>query len=97
AYAPFLDTPSVVVAHSDVLSWFSEGRGLEAPAEWDGYAQVVERGLESAAAVVAPSSYQAELIERHYGRPVDGVIWNGVELAPRKRRRVAAAATPLPM
>ncbi|MBW3628648.1 MAG: glycosyltransferase, partial [Gemmatimonadetes bacterium] len=40
--------PTLVVIHSDVLSWFAEVRGEEAPAEWGEYRSVVTRGIEAA-------------------------------------------------
>ncbi|HEU0130341.1 MAG TPA: glycosyltransferase [Mycobacteriales bacterium] len=47
--------PVVVVAHSDVLSWFRAVRGTEAPAEWDEYRRRLARGLDAAGALVAPT------------------------------------------
>lgn len=79
AYAaePF-DAPTVVVAHSDVRSWFGEVEGCAAPEEWDEYGQLVRRGLAAATSVVAPTAYQSGLLLRHYGRGADAVIHNGV-------------------
>lgn len=72
--------PVVVVTHSDVCSWYEEARGMDAPVEWTSYARVVEAGLRSADFVVAPTEYQATRVRRHYGRAVDRVIPNGVEI-----------------
>lgn len=69
--------PKIVVVHSDVLSWFSEVQGTEAPPEWQAYATWVGRGLAGADVVVTPSMYQSKLAERHYGRGADRVIHNG--------------------
>lgn len=74
--------PTVVVVHSDVCSWFGEVHGAEAPAEWDLYRRWVRAGLGAASAVVTPSHYQAALVERHFGRAVDRVIFNAVDPLP---------------
>lgn len=72
--------PKVVVAHSEVFSWFRETL-REAPGpEWTQYAEWVSEGLAAADLVIAPSAYQAALTARNFGRAVDRVIHNG---APR--------------
>ena len=74
------DVPRVVVAHSDVVSWW-EAVHQEPPAEtgwlrW--YRQVVKRGLSEATAIVAPSHWMLEQTSRHYGPlPAGSVIHNG--------------------
>jgi glycogen(starch) synthase len=82
--------PTVTAVHSDVLSWFREVRGCDAPLDdWGDYARRVRAGLHASDAVVAPSRYQAVLTERHYRRRVDRVIHNGVafhrEAAPARK------------
>ncbi len=77
SYASGIRQPTVVVAHSDALSWWSEVRGERVPAEWDGYREAVERGLAAANVVVTPTQYQADLLRTHYGTGADRVIWNG--------------------
>ncbi len=80
AYAahPFA-APVVTVVHSDVLSWFREVRGEDAPpADWAAYTRWVREGLAASEAVVAPTRYQADLVLRHYGREVDRVVHNGI-------------------
>lgn len=72
--------PKVVVAHSDVVSWWAEVKGQEPPADdwttW--YRRTVSEGLASADAVVAPSRWMLECVERFYGKPSQGtVIYNG--------------------
>jgi glycosyltransferase involved in cell wall biosynthesis len=88
--------PTLVVAHSDVLSWFGETLGQAPGPEWAEYEEWVRTGLEAADLVVAPSVYQAELTTRHYGRCVDRVIHNGVRPAPAPppaaRHRLALTA-----
>ncbi len=77
-----LGVPSVVVAHSDVLTWWRHARGEEPPSEaWlERYRGWVEAGLRRAAARVAPSRWLAAEIERTYrGGPVR-TLHNGLSL-----------------
>jgi glycogen synthase len=72
--------PKVLVAHSDVRSWWQAVHGNEPPSTaWmDWYTEIVGRGLNVADAVVAPSSWMLEVLKAHYqlgGRC--GVIHNG--------------------
>jgi glycogen synthase len=69
--------PTLVVVHSDVYSWFSEVRGDAPPAEWREYGQLIASGLAGATILAAPSRYQADLTERHFGRRPDLVLHNG--------------------
>ena len=70
--------PTVVVAHSCVLSWFEAVKHEPAPASWDRYHRAVTRGLHAADAVVAPSRAMLDAVIRHYGPPRDSrVIHNG--------------------
>jgi glycogen(starch) synthase len=74
------DIPRVVVAHSDVVSWWIAVHGEEPPLtpwlRW--YRQVVSRGLGSATAVVAPSRWMLNMLSEIYGRPAQRmVIYNG--------------------
>lgn len=74
------DAPRVVVAHSDVVSWWmSVHKALPPETEWlCWYRNVVGRGLAQATAVVAPSRWMLEQVELHYGKPESGsVIYNG--------------------
>jgi glycosyltransferase involved in cell wall biosynthesis len=87
--------PTLVVAHSDVLSWFEQTLSDAPGPEWSQYVGWVRAGLEAADLVVAPSAYQAALTERHYGRTVDRVIHNGAPRLPRApgpRDRIAITA-----
>lgn len=75
-----VDIPKIVVAHSDVVSWWMAVHGEEPPgSEWvRGYRDVVQHGLDGATAVVAPSRWMLEEIERYYGtRSSSSVIYNG--------------------
>lgn len=79
-----LGRPVLVVAHSDVVSWFREVRGEAPPADLDSYRRVVERGLAAADVVVAPTVYQSVLLQQHYGRTADLVIPNGAARPPAR-------------
>ena len=74
------NVPRIVVAHSDVVSWWMEVRQQE-PLESDWtrwYRAVVSRGIAKANAVVAPSKWMLEQVSKHYVTPVWGsVIYNG--------------------
>lgn len=75
--APFR-APALVVAHSCVLSWWSAVKRESAPERYRTYARAVRRGLDAAAAVVAPSSSMLEALLVHYGSlPNARVIHNG--------------------
>lgn len=90
-----LPAPTVVVAHSDVRSWFGEVRDRDAPAEWDRYGEWVQSGLTRADVVVAPTAYQSGLLARHYGRPADVVIPNGIPPLLHLERLAPTSARPL--
>ncbi len=73
--------PSVVVAHSCVISWWEAVR-RDRPAEprWLAYAEGVRSGLNSADAWVAPTQAFCRCIERIYRPRINGrVIPNGIE------------------
>jgi len=72
--------PKIVVAHSDVRSWWNEvHESPPTPSPWlDWYTGLVSRGLKCADAVVAPSQWMLDAICEHYGPPDHGeVIYNG--------------------
>ena len=71
--------PIVVAGHSCVLSWWEAVVGEPPPPELARYRREVERGLRSAAAVMAPTSAMMRCLERHYG-PIANrvVVANGV-------------------
>src|SRR5215467_11448674 len=74
------DVPRIVVAHSDVVSWWLAVHGEEPPdSDWmRWYRSIVTRGVECATAVVAPSRWMLEQISRHFGEPKSGsVMYNG--------------------
>jgi glycosyltransferase involved in cell wall biosynthesis len=80
------DAPTVVVAHSCVLSWHEAVRGRAAPSQWDTYRREVARGLAAADLVVAPTLAMLDALGRHYPLPrATHVIANGVSPAPPAR------------
>jgi len=75
-----LDIPRVVVAHSDVVSWWVAVHNEEPPdtewARW--YRETVTHGLAGADLVVAPSQWMLEQLCQYYERPADTrVVHNG--------------------
>jgi glycogen synthase len=74
------DLPRIVVAHSDVMSWWVNVHGSEPPqSSWlDWYRDVVTRGLKQASFVIAPSRWMLEQVQAHYLKPANAsVIYNG--------------------
>ena len=72
--------PRIVVAHSDVVSWWVSVHGEEPKeTEWlRWYRDVVTRGLAHANAVVAPSQWMLDAIVRLHTKPARSeVIYNG--------------------
>jgi glycosyltransferase involved in cell wall biosynthesis len=70
--------PCLVVGHSCVLSWWRAVRSEAPPAQWEPYRARVRRGLQGADAVVAPSRFMLEALQREYGPlPRCGVVHNG--------------------
>jgi glycogen(starch) synthase len=75
-----VDVPRIIVAHSDVLSWWVAVHGEEPKeSQWIAwYRRTVARGLAGAQAVVAPSHWMLSALSSHYGRPLRAsVIYNG--------------------
>jgi glycosyltransferase involved in cell wall biosynthesis len=75
-----IDLPKVVVAHSDVVSWWVAVHGTE-PDEtpWiRRYRRHVTNGLRGADIVVAPSRWMLDAVRKHYFSPREAkVIYNG--------------------
>jgi glycosyltransferase involved in cell wall biosynthesis len=63
--APF-ECPAVAVQHSCVATWWSAVRGTPLPRDFEWRRRLVERGLDVADAVVAPSGAFARETERAY-------------------------------
>jgi glycogen synthase len=75
-----VDVPRVVVAHSDVVSWWVSVHGNEPDdSPWiRQYRDHVERGLHGADLIVAPSQWMLNAVSRYYMQPQRGaVIYNG--------------------
>lgn len=75
-----VDVPRVVVAHSDVVSWWCAVHKEEPPdSEWmRWYRRTVKAGLSAAEVVVAPSQWMMQAIRAHYPVPKNSkVIHNG--------------------
>ncbi|MFN3649259.1 MAG: glycosyltransferase family 4 protein [Armatimonadota bacterium] len=66
--------PSLLVAHSCVLSWWEAVRGEAAPAEWETYRRRVAAGLRGADLVAAPTRAMLDAITRLYGSFPEGVV-----------------------
>lgn len=75
-----VDVPKIVVAHSDVVSWWVavHGREPEGTPWMRRYREHVTNGLRNADLVVAPSQWMLDAVAEHYIRPEHGtVIYNG--------------------
>ena len=81
--------PTVVVAHSDVYSWWEATDGVAPPAEWQRYHHRVAAGLVAADAVVAPSRAILTALSRHYSisKQKSKVIHNSSCLQPVRARK----------
>lgn len=70
--------PALVVGHSCVYSWMVAVRGAEPGPEWARYRQEVQRGLQAADLVVAPTRHMLSALEYFYGPlPARRTIYNG--------------------
>lgn len=77
--------PTVVTAHSDVLSWAESCRpgGLPPSAWLSRYLRVVREGIDGAEALVAPTQWMADALSRNFDLPAaPQVIANGRSLPP---------------
>ncbi len=71
--------PSLVVAHSCVLSWWQSVWSRPAPDEWGRYRREMTEGLQAADTVAAPSAWMLQNLQRFYGVGSGRVIPNGRE------------------
>jgi glycosyltransferase involved in cell wall biosynthesis len=75
--------PVVMVAHSCVLSWWRAVHGCDAPSAWGRYRTRVERGLDAADIVVAPTTAFLHTLRSIYEFDTPSrVIWNGRTSSP---------------
>lgn len=75
AHLPW-QAPTLVAAHSCVLSWWWAVHGVEAPPQFDEYRRRVTVGLAAAGAVVAPSLDMLTALRRWYGNDRGSVVPN---------------------
>lgn len=74
------EQPRVVVAHSDVVSWWVAVHGVEPPAnDWiRQYRENVVRGLNRADLVIAPTRWMLDQVCTNYGEPRRAAfVYNG--------------------
>jgi glycosyltransferase involved in cell wall biosynthesis len=89
--------PVLVVAHSDVLSWWEAVHQCAAPPEWDRYRRRAVAGLARATHILTPTAAVLRDLERHYLH-LDGkaeVIANGIDSSafpPLLKSQVVLAA-----
>jgi len=89
-------TPTLVVGHSCVFSWWQAVHGDTPPAEWERYKSEVKSGLLAADLVIAPSDAMLRALNTHYG-PIRNarVIANGrdpVDFEPAKKQQFILSA-----
>ena len=73
--------PTILVAHSCVLSWWRAVLGAEAPASWNRYRTALRQGVGTANLVIAPSRTILGDLERECGPlPTARVIPNGSDV-----------------
>jgi glycogen(starch) synthase len=72
--------PVVVVAHSDVWSWWLSVKGEWPPAGWNEYFERVRTGIQGADYLIAPSETMLNYVKEIYATATPGqVIYNGRE------------------
>lgn len=76
------NSPTLVVGHSCVFSWWEAVHGDAPPVEWQRYKREVMNGLRGAHLVVTPTTAMLRALETHYGRIYHSrVIPNGRDVA----------------
>lgn len=74
--------PTVVVAHSDVVTWWRAVHGCDPPAEWADYRARVSDGLRAADRVVAPTAAMLRDLRAAYDFSTPAqVVHNGAALS----------------
>jgi glycogen(starch) synthase len=75
-------SPTLIVGHSCVLSWFAAVKGAAPPADWERYQQGVRRGLHAADLVTAPTEAMLTALRTHYGGfRAAPVVYNGRQMS----------------
>ena len=75
-----VSVPRIVVAHSDVLSWWNAVYGSAPPADawYDWYVRTVNQGVQGADVVVVPSRWMLAALGNNFAAPKNSaVIYNG--------------------
>ena len=71
---PF-SAPTLLVAHSCVVSWWQAVHGADPPEpQWRRYRETVRRGLAGATRVAAPTRAMLSSLARHHGYHAEGVV-----------------------
>jgi glycogen(starch) synthase len=91
------DRPVIIVAHSDVYSWWEAVHKGAPPPAWNDYRARATAGLAAAVRIVAPTAATLCDLDRHYLSLRDNaaVISNGVDMAafqPLAKRPVVLSA-----
>lgn len=72
--------PTVLTAHSCVMSWWKAVRGTPVPEHWFRYRREVTRALQAVDLVTAPTRTMLAALRDHYGElPATRVVLNGRE------------------
>jgi len=66
--------PTLLVAHSCVVSWWQAVHGTEPPAQWDHYRESVRAGLAAADLVAAPTRDMLMSLARNHGFRGAGLV-----------------------
>ena len=76
AIAP--DLPRIVVAHSDVISWWRAVHNADPPTtQWlRWYREQIQTSIAAADAVIAPSRWMLDSLRNIYGEPNNGLVIN---------------------
>ena len=76
-------SPTLLVGHSCVLSWWTAVKGEAAPPSWERYRCLVACGLQSADLVLVPTQAMLSALERYYGRlRRSRIVPNGRDATP---------------
>lgn len=82
-----LGAPKLVMAHSDVLTWWRAVKEEEAPARYDRYREAVQVGLDGADVVVAPTRAYLSELEGVFGVQREARVVPNATSAPVRLRR----------
>jgi len=92
---PFV-APTLLVAHSCVLSWWRAVHGLRAPDAWNAYRETVRRGLDGATLVGAPTQAMLDALVHEHGHVRGSVVLpngrSGADFRPGEKLPVILSA-----